>query len=91
MGRRPKKIDFIELECPVCGRKFVPAPLHIYKRRVKGNMRFLCSWKCAAEYDKNKVDGRYARTPKSEQQAENNAPEGKGAGCEICQVERNKG
>lgn len=91
MGRRQKKIDFSVLECPVCGKKFVPAPLHVYKRWVKGNMRFLCSWKCAAEYDKNKIDRRYVRTVKPVQQAENHAPVCEGTCGEVREVEGVKG
>ena len=35
--------------CPVCGKPFVPAPLHIYK--IKGGQK-VCSYKCRCEYEK---------------------------------------
>ena len=40
----------IEMECPVCGKVFVPAPEHIYndgKNRV-------CSWHCQVEVEKRR-------------------------------------
>lgn len=32
----------IELRCPMCGKRFIPAPQHIYKE----NRKIYCSWTC---------------------------------------------
>lgn len=43
--------SLVELECPVCGKIFVPAPEHIYndgKKRV-------CSWHCQVEAERRKA------------------------------------
>lgn len=43
--------SLIELECPICGKVFVPAPEHIYndgKKRV-------CSWHCQVEAERRKA------------------------------------
>ena len=36
------------LVCPVCGKKFVPASMHIYK--VQTNL--VCSWGCQRKVEK---------------------------------------
>lgn len=36
--------------CPVCGKNFVPAPLHIYKIKYS---QLVCSYKCRCEYEKS--------------------------------------
>ena len=39
-----KKFDhFHMLTCPVCGKKFIPAPLHRYKNR---RSKLVCSYEC---------------------------------------------
>ena len=38
--------------CPVCGKKFLPAPEHIYKTCPSG--RFVCGWNCLVKYRKKK-------------------------------------
>lgn len=37
-------------KCAVCGKKFVPAPMHAYKR--KSGRVVLCSYRCMLAYDK---------------------------------------
>ncbi len=39
-----------ERVCPVCGKNFVPAALHIYK--VKYN-QLVCSYNCRCKYEKS--------------------------------------
>lgn len=39
-----------ERKCPICGKTFLPAPLHIYKV----NNRLVCSWGCVRTYEKKK-------------------------------------
>ncbi len=41
---------FIEKECPVCGRTFVPAPFHVY---VEDN-KFFCKWTCLTKYRRDR-------------------------------------
>ena len=49
---RTEKFDWKQIACPICGKKFIPAPEHVYRRTVKGKMRYLCSYHCMLEYDK---------------------------------------
>ena len=39
--------DFKECVCPVCGKTFIPAPLHRYK--LDGRDKLVCSWHCLCE------------------------------------------
>ena len=39
---RTEKFDWKQIACPICGKKFIPAPEHVYRRTVKGKMRYLC-------------------------------------------------
>ena len=42
--------------CNVCGKKFVPAPQHVYRdRRVTHPM--VCSWACVCESERLKMAG----------------------------------
>ena len=53
---KAEKIDRKESTCPICGKKFIPAPEHVYRRRVRTSLRYICSYHCMLEYDKNKID-----------------------------------
>ena len=53
---KTEKIDWKESTCPICGKKFIPAPEHAYRRRVRTSLRYICSYHCVLEYDKNKID-----------------------------------
>lgn len=77
---RTVKCDWREVNCPICGKRFIPAPEHVFRRTVNGKLRYICSYHCTMIYDKNKIDRRYARSAKPLQPAENNSSEGKGAG-----------
>ena len=35
--------------CPICGKKFVPAPFHIYRAKA----RLVCSWACVRKFEKD--------------------------------------
>ena len=52
---KTEKIDWKESTCPICGKKFIPAPEHVYRRRVRTSLRYICSYHCVLEYDKNKL------------------------------------
>ena len=41
-----------EKKCPICGKKFIPAPLHVYKRSFTGKTKWLCSYHCLLAWDK---------------------------------------
>lgn len=43
-----KKGEIRTLKCPVCNKKFVPAPYHIYKTSAGG--RLVCTYSCVLEY-----------------------------------------
>ena len=45
--------DFGECHCPICGKTFIPAPMHRY---VLHNQK-ICSWHCLCAY-RNKDKGR---------------------------------
>lgn len=50
--------SFGDCKCPVCGKKFLPAPLHAYKINDR---RLVCSWSCVCEYRRRKeARGDYA-------------------------------
>ena len=53
---KTEKIDWKESTCPICGKKFIPAPEHAYRRRVRTSLRYICSYHCVLEYDRNKID-----------------------------------
>ena len=37
--------------CPVCGKTFIPAPLHKYKIRIHGSEKRVCSYKCMRNWE----------------------------------------
>lgn len=39
-------------KCAVCGKVFIPAPLHVYKRRHTNTMRWFCSYHCLVAWYK---------------------------------------
>jgi hypothetical protein len=51
-----KNVSIGVLICPVCSKRFIPAPYHIYKARVNGNRVLCCSYTCMrkneTEYEK---------------------------------------
>lgn len=48
------------LVCPVCGKRFVPAPYHVFKEH-RTSARLVCSWTCARRsYNERRAIGRAA-------------------------------
>lgn len=45
-------IQIEEKTCPICKKKYVPAPYHAYRESPKG--RLVCSYHCALESDRRK-------------------------------------
>lgn len=43
-----------EKKCPICGKKFVPAPQHVYKRKygAGGRARWFCKYTCMLAWDR---------------------------------------
>lgn len=46
--------------CPVCGKKFLPAPAHVYKdqRSWKHKARMVCSWGCVVKSERLKAEAK---------------------------------
>ena len=50
--------DFLnELICPVCGKSFIPAPMHVY--RDKRCRKRVCSWSCVCKSERLKGERKY--------------------------------
>jgi len=45
---------FTEKKCPICGKTFIPAPMHVYKRTTGsgGKTKWFCSYHCLLAWDK---------------------------------------
>lgn len=43
---------FLEVKCPVCGKKFKPAPEHALKIGGEESRRIVCSYSCMRKYEK---------------------------------------
>lgn len=41
-----------ERKCPICGKTFIPAPYHIYRRGSK----WFCIWSCMLKYDREQEE-----------------------------------
>lgn len=49
-----------EYKCPVCGKRYIPAPQHAYKDRRSPYNR-VCSWKCVMESERLKATSAKAK------------------------------
>lgn len=57
------------MTCPVCGKKFDPAPEHVYHIK-RGQKNFVCSWSCMRKWEKGDIEKSKAvikTKPKTEQ------------------------
>lgn len=54
------KEDYVrhERDCPVCGKSFIPAPMHIYKIKYG---QFVCLYKCRCAYEKADKGKKYKK------------------------------
>lgn len=43
---------FWEMKCPVCGKKFKPAPEHALKIGAEGSRKLVCSYNCMRAWEK---------------------------------------
>lgn len=46
---KPKREYIQEKTCPICNKRFVPAPMHIYKIKYG---KLVCSYKCRCLFEK---------------------------------------
>lgn len=44
MSNTRKQLELIT--CNICGKKFIPAPKHLYRDRINGKTIFQCSYSC---------------------------------------------
>lgn len=50
---KKKRISISESDiCPVCGKSFISAPMHVYKDRRSYGTKKVCSWKCVCESER---------------------------------------
>ena len=48
-----ERYNFVNKICPVCGKNFVPAPMHIYKIRNKNKcLNLVCTYGCMISWEK---------------------------------------
>lgn len=56
MAKKKSNTDGIygleEKKCAVCGKAFIPAPLHVYKRHYSNLIKWFCSYHCLVAWDK---------------------------------------
>ncbi len=55
MVNEAKTSDVLKLHtCPICGKQFIPAPLHRYKAEDKRHRVYkLCSYSCSRKAEKS--------------------------------------
>ena len=41
------------IECPICKKKFYPAPMHAYKIGFESQPELVCSYHCMRAYEKD--------------------------------------
>ena len=42
---------FRELKCPVCGRNFIYNHYSVFRRNVKGHLKYFCRYNCMVAHD----------------------------------------
>lgn len=48
--RESKITELVEDICPICGKLYIPAPLHIYRvSNGRGGQKRVCKWSCVME------------------------------------------
>ncbi len=51
-----------EEKCPICGKTFIPAQLHVYKVHFLGSHdKTVCSWKCVMDGERAQEQKRQRR------------------------------
>ena len=45
-------------KCPVCGKEYTPAPMHIYRITTKHGSHLVCSWGCQRAWEKERDEKR---------------------------------
>lgn len=62
---RDKIYTFMEHICPVCGKKFIKAPQHVWKTQHKGG-KYICSYSCCLRYDREMENKKEERRKEKE-------------------------
>ena len=50
--------------CPICGKKFLPEPLHVYKDKSDPDRKLVCTYHCMRESER-RADERRERTSRN--------------------------
>lgn len=57
MSDRDTIAKIVVKTCPICGKRFVPAPMHIYHVDTNGTRKYMCSYSCWKEAKRRKSVG----------------------------------
>ncbi len=55
MGREDYYKTLKLLKCPICGKKFIPAPYHAYRIGGCESTRVVCSYTCMRVWEKKNL------------------------------------
>lgn len=60
--------NIVSRKCPVCGKLFVPAPMHIYNAQMKkySKKALVCSYGCMVAQEKKMTQSKRRKYHKSE-------------------------
>ena len=61
MGRLPNTCTLTERKCTHCGRTFVPAPYHAWKRVVGTRTNWFCRYTCMTAWDRDNPHKKHIR------------------------------
>lgn len=53
-------MNSLDHTCPICGKNFIPAPLHIYRSKNKDNLIF-CTYTCWNKYLNGKENKKFSK------------------------------
>lgn len=56
-------------ECPICGKKFLPEVLHVYRDKTDPNRRLVCTYSCMRESER-RLEQRRANTRRYKKRGE---------------------
>lgn len=63
LKRERRREMFMENECSVCGKIFIPSSLHVYKDR-RNKRKNVCSWNCVCRSERLKKAAEELKTKK---------------------------
>lgn len=53
---KDERYSYVERKCPICGKVFIPAAYHVYRKGERGPL--VCSWGCQRAYEKEREEYR---------------------------------